>query len=113
MPSPKTETAYVYVLTRSDLPHPHLTVQVAHAAIAATHAFGEPDQTHPHLVVCVVPDEGSLLTAFNRLKGSGVPCCGYHEDDMGDALTAVATAPLRGSQRKPLRRLKLLPAPGA
>lgn len=101
-------TFYVYVLTRLDLPHSHRTVQAVHAAIAATFAYGQPDRTHPHLVVCAVADEAEMLDAFNELKAAGVPCCGYHEDDMAGSLTAVATAPLTGTDRKPLRRFKLL-----
>lgn len=49
-----------------------------------------------------------MLEAFNELKSAGVPCCGYHEDDMRGSLTAVATAPLTGKERSPLRRFKLL-----
>lgn len=108
-PASPTDVRYVYVLTRLDLPQPHLSVQVAHAAIAATQAFGEPHRTHPHLVVCAVADEPELDRAFNRLKELGVRCCAYYEDDMGHALTAVATAPLAGPDRKPLRRFRLLP----
>lgn len=102
------ETAYVYVISRLDLPYNHLTVQAAHAAIAATFAFGEHKQTHPHLVVCAVQNERELEESFERLKTAGVPCCAYREDDMDDSLTAIATAPLRGKQRKPLKRFKLL-----
>lgn len=86
-------------------------MQVAHAAIAASFAFGEPNRTHPNLVVCAVADEQELAAVFNRLKEKGVRCCAWYEDDMGNALTAIGTAPLRGVERKPLKRLKLLPTP--
>lgn len=77
--------------------------------LAATNTFigGEPI-THPHLVVLSVASEPSLQAAFNRLKDQGVPCCAYMEDDMANAMTAVATAPLRGEARKPLRGFPLL-----
>jgi hypothetical protein len=104
----KSDPAHVYVIVRADLPHPILSVQASHAAIAATFAFGEPHKTHPNLVLCSVPDEPALAAVFNRLKEFGVPCCSWSEDDMGGSLTAVATAPLRGDERKPLRRLDLL-----
>lgn len=103
------DTSYVYAITRMDLPHPHLTVQVAHAVLAATNAFGRPHQTHPHLIVCAVADEQALAEAFNELKDAGVPCCGWYEDDMANALTAVATAPLRHDARRPLKGFRLLP----
>lgn len=103
-----TEPAYVYVLVRMDLPLPHLAVQAIHGAIAATNTFGEPNKTHPNLVLCRVDNEAALLTAFNRLKAADVRCCAWYEPDQGDTLCAVATAPLRGEQRKPLRRFRLL-----
>lgn len=102
-------TAHVYVVTRLDIPAPHVTVQVAHAAIAATFAFGKPNETHPNLVVCAVRDEPELAAAFERLKEQGVPCCAWYEDDMGKALTAATAAPLEGKARRPFRDFKLLP----
>lgn len=108
MPATKPAVSYVYVIVRTDLPQPHLTVQAAHAAIAATHSFNVANRTHPHLVVCGVANENELNGLFNRLKEQGVPCCGWYEDDMNDSLTAVATGALRGCDRKPLKRLKLL-----
>lgn len=50
----------------------------------------------------------ALDAEFERLKRAGIPCCAYREPDFGDALTAVATAPLRGGQRTALRELRLL-----
>jgi hypothetical protein len=99
----------VYLISRLDLPRNHLTVQAAHAAIAATLTYGQPGRTHPHLVVCAVKDEVELEAAFEKLKESGVPVVAYREDDMGDALTAVCTAPLMGEERRPLKRFRLLP----
>ncbi len=108
--SSQVGTEYVYILVCRDIPQPHLSVQVAHAAIAATHAFHDSfvGKTHPHLVVCGVADEYELLAEFNRLKELGVPCCEWREDDMGNRATAIATAPLKGKARKPLAGYKLL-----
>lgn len=100
--------AYVYVVSRADLPRNHQAVQIAHAAIAATFSYGEPKNTHPHLVLCTVKGETELTELFEDLKQKGTPVCAYREDDMDDAMTAIATGPLRGDERKPLRRLKLL-----
>lgn len=102
------DTRYVYAITRLDLPHPHRSVQVGHALIAATLAYGTSKATHPHLIVCAVEDEQSLAEAFNRLKDQGVPAVAYYESDFGEALTAVATGLLRGEERRPLRRFPLL-----
>ena len=63
----------------------------------------------PHLVLCGVENEMALNDAFNRLKDQGVPCCGEYEPDfVGHPLTAVATGPLVGDARKPLRQFRLL-----
>lgn len=107
-PAAPAETAYVYVLSRLDLPHSVRSVQIAHAAIAAERAYGEPKKTHPHLVVCAVANEQELADVFNRLKEQGVPCCAWYEDDLDNQLTAVATGPLRGAERNPVRYFKLL-----
>lgn len=101
---------HVYVLVDSSLPHPHLTVQAAHAAVAASRVYDQGvEDPHPNLVICGVAGEQALEAAFNKLKEQGVPAVAWREEDMGNALTAVATGPLRGAERKPLRRFKLLP----
>ncbi len=103
------ETSYVYVIVRQDLPRPIQAVQACHATLAATNTFiGSEPITHPHLVLCAVDDESALRAAFNRLKDQGVPCCAYMEDDLGNQMTAVATAPLKGEARRPLRGFRLL-----
>jgi len=109
-PTSQAGTDYLYVLVCRDISQPHLSVQVAHAAIAATHAFHEyfEDKPHPHLVVCGVTDESELLREFNLLKEMGVPCCLWREDDLGNRATSLATAPLRGKARKPLSGYSLL-----
>ena len=100
--------AYCYVVVRRDLPSNHLVVQACHGVLAATNTFGEPNRTHPNLIVCTVESEGELNDLFNRLKLRGVRCCGWYEPDMGGSLTAVCTAPLRGKERRELRKLRLL-----
>lgn len=95
------------MVVRNDLPQPHLTVQACHAAIAATHSFGS--HPCPHLVLCAVDNEVELNDLFNRLKEKGVKCCSFNESDfVGDPITAIATAPLHGKERTPLRNLKML-----
>lgn len=80
--------------------------EVAHAAIASSYTFNI-NPSHPYLVVCSVRDETELDAAFNRLKEQGVPCCAYYEPDFCGAMTAVATAPLEGKARQPLRKFRL------
>ncbi len=99
---------YLYAVTRRDLPPPHRTVQVAHAVLAATHSYGNPHLTHPHLVVCAVENEKALEDLFESLKQQSVPVVAFYEDDLDDQLTAIATGLLAGDERKPLRWLPLL-----
>ncbi len=99
---------YVYIVTRNDLPRNHLTVQVAHAAIAATILWGFLSPIHPHLVVLAVENEEELKREYDRLRSQGIPVSPYFEDDMDNAMTAIATAPLHGQARKAFRKLNLL-----
>lgn len=100
--------AYTYVLVRTDLPDAQVAVQACHAAMASQRAFGRDDAPHPHLVLCGVEGEKVLTQEFERLKALGVPCCSWNEDDLDDSLTAVATAPLEGKQRRAMKRHRLL-----
>ena len=99
---------HVYVVVRADVPQPHLSVQAAHAAVAATFAYGDARKSHPNLVLCTVPDEQALLDEFERLKEAGVPVVLWREEDMDGQATALATGPLRGKQRRELCQFALL-----
>lgn len=103
------QPGYIYVLVRKDIPQPHISVQIAHAVLAATNTFiGSACVIHPNLVVCAVDDEPTLDAIFQHLKDIGIPVCSWTEDDMGNSLTAIATGILRGDQRKPFRKFKLI-----
>jgi hypothetical protein len=59
--------------------------------------------------LCGVDNEQELIDLFNDLKDRGVTCVSYNEPDfVGCQMTAIATAPLIGEERKPLKRLRLL-----
>lgn len=97
----------MYVLVRKDLPLPQQVVQACHASIEAAKQFQFPNDP-PNLVLCGVKGERQLHDASNRLLEHGIRYYGYHEPDLNDQLTAVATEPLRGDVRKKLRRYQLL-----
>ena len=100
---------YVYVLVRTDLPLPQQAVQATHAAmISARKLFPEQLTFTPNLVLCQLPDGESLQTAHETLVRQRVPCVPYFEPDYGNAMTAIATGPLVGEQRKLLKGYKLL-----
>jgi hypothetical protein len=58
-----------------------------------------------------VPDEPALRDACALLARHGVRFAAFHEPDRDSELTALATEPLRGAARAPLRRFPLLADP--
>lgn len=97
------------MLVRRDLTLPQQAVQAAHAAIEAARAGLIPrDNAHPHLVLCHVASVPALMNAAGRLALAGVRFQLFHEPDWDGVPTALATEPLRGEARAPLRRFPLL-----
>jgi hypothetical protein len=97
----------VYCFVRRDLPIPQIAVQACHALIEARH-FLEPDQVHPHLVLCGLKKEQDLNKVALHLSSSGIRYRAYAEDDMADQLTAIATEPIVGERRLALKKYQLL-----
>jgi hypothetical protein len=83
-------------------------VQACHACLEAARAFLPSDQEHPFLVVCGVRDEVRLGRCRDRLRRAGIRFRTFFEPDLGDRLTALATEPIRGSQRHVFRDYRLL-----
>ena len=96
-------------------------MQAAHAAIEACRTGLIPpngsgdgglapggEAPHPHLVLCHVNSIPALLRAAESLRAAGIRFQIFHEPDLGGAPTALATEPLRGEARAPLRRFPLL-----
>lgn len=67
-----------------------------------------PEQTHPHLVMCGVKNERVLEREARKLEAAGIRFATFHEPDIGDELTAIATAPIAGEDRRIFRRHNLL-----
>ena len=88
---------------------PQQAVQAAHAAIEAARTGLIPrDGAHPHIVLCHVPSIPALMHAAGQLNRAGVRFQLSHEPDWDGVPTALATEPLRGEARAPLRRFPLL-----
>lgn len=98
----------MYVLVRRDLSRPQQTVQACHAAIEAARTFLQPFHEHPFLVICGIRDGPDLCRQLLRLQEAGIRCRAFHEPDIGNQLTAIATEPVCGPQRKRFRRFQLL-----
>ena len=91
-----------------DLPATQIAVQAIHAGIEASRRFLSPESEHPHLVLCGVSSEARLMAAVDHLFRSNIPYALFREPDMGGAATALATAPLSGSQRQVMSRFHCL-----
>lgn len=102
---------HVYVVTRSDLSIEQQAVQGIHAAIDTTRSgLIQPNTIHPHLALCVVPNEEELYYLARKLDKHNIKFTAFKEPDRNNEITAIATEPLFGSRRNPLKNLKLLGA---
>lgn len=98
-----SQTPYTYLMIRKDLSMPQRIVQTAHAAHEAGHAYGD----HSHMALLGITDERSLIKAADHLERNGIQYRMFYEPDIS-GYTAIATEPLIGERRKPLRRYSLL-----
>lgn len=94
---------YTYLFIREDLTKPQQIVQTAHAAHEAGETFGE----HSHMALMGANDEQTLLKIAEHLDRNDIRFKMFFEPDI-DSYTAIATEPLTGDRRKPLRRFSLL-----
>lgn len=102
------EHGYVYSITRKDLSVPQQAVQAGHAAIEATRAFLPADAEHPSLIICTVKSEEQLARAADETEKQGIRIRRFYEPDIGYKLTAFATEPLFGDERKAMRKFQLM-----
>jgi hypothetical protein len=83
-------------------------VQTAHACIEAARHFIPPQVEHPHLIILSADSELHLHKIKAKLEAEGIPHKGFYEPDMGNQLTALATAPISGQSRNFFKKYKLL-----
>ena len=74
--------------------------------MARKHIADEMD--HPHLVVCSVSGEARLEKLIFDLEREEIKFEIFREPDLGNEITAVATEPVSGNDRRMFRRLPLL-----
>lgn len=99
----------MYVIVRTDITPSQQLVQSAHAVLESANKFSISSwQQHPHLVVCGVSCISLLLEASARLADANVPHIVWHEPDMNDQSTALATAPISGETRRFFRKYQCL-----
>lgn len=99
---------YSYVVVRNDLSAAQKAVQSCHASIEAARYFLKDKDEHPSLVLCVVKNEAKLQSIIKELYDKNIRIKTFREPDIGNQLTAIATEPLYGDDRKALSRFQLL-----
>lgn len=99
----------MYIFVRTDLSPAQQAVQSVHAAIeAANHFDFKSLEDHPYVVILSARDERRLHRARRYLIDQGVKHVQFHESDLDDQLTALATEPINGDRRKLFNKYQLL-----
>jgi hypothetical protein len=94
----------MYLFVRSDLSAPQQIVQTAHAVDEIGMRY-KSDGTN-YMVLCGATNEEHLLTIAECLDKNEIDYEMFFEPDIG-AHTAIATRPLRGTERAPLKKFRL------
>ena len=63
---------------------------------------------HPSVIICGVKNEQSLIKQMNYLISNGVQFSIFKEPDLGNELTALATAPISGAARELFKKYQLI-----
>ena len=85
-----------------------IAVQACHACLEAGKSFHSNWIEPPHLVLCGVKTEESLYRCLDQLEEVGIRCQSFREPDRNDELTAIATEPVSGEQRRFFKKYRLL-----
>ena len=95
---------YMYLFVREDLTAAQQIVQTAHAVDELNKEY--PHSPGNYMVLCSVNDEYDLFDVSTRLKENGIKFHMFYETDV-ESYTAIATEPLIGYKRKPMKRYSL------
>jgi hypothetical protein len=96
---------YIYLFVRKDLSVPQQVIQTVHAAQLTGWACG--NLQVPNAVLVGAQSEDDLLTIREYLIDHDVPHEMFYEPDVF-AYTAIATYPLKGKERAPLKHFQLM-----
>ena len=96
---------YMYLFTRSDLSPQQQIIQTAHAA----HIIGKNQDCNsiPNAVLIGAKTEYDLVNIKEYLEYFDIAHEIFYEPDIGQH-TAIATYPIEGEQRSPLRKFELM-----
>lgn len=98
----------LYIIGRKDLKPGLRAAQMVHAIMS--HALSKPKETGEwfatsnNIVLLEVVDRVALEELLGRLVANGIGVVAYHEPDLGDELTAIATG---GDAKRMLSNLPL------
>jgi transcriptional regulatory protein LevR len=97
---------YIYLFIRKDLSPQQQIIQASHV----THLIGtkQPEITEtPNTVLIGLHSKDGLSEMVQYLDSNEIPYELFYEPDI-EEYTAIATYPLRGKDRTPLRRFSLM-----
>ena len=101
--SAETIRQYMYMFVREDLSPSQQIVQAAHASAL----IGETYHADTNIVLFGSKSEADLKSHADHLSRHGIEFEMFFEPDINQ-YTAIATQPLVGDSRKPMRKFKLL-----
>lgn len=88
---------------------PQQAVQSCHAVIEAAKAYPSiRDGEHPHCIIVGIENEAKLRATLQKLADAGIECQAFLEPDIDNQMTAIASRPVFGDERKHFRRFRLL-----
>lgn len=103
------EPDYMFLFVRQDISSEQQAVQAAHAAyVAGSKASPEADVNNVHFVLVGVENEEEVKVAAETLESNNVAYYEFYEPDLGDALTSVASQPIKEHQKRFLGKYKTL-----
>lgn len=97
---------YIYLFIREDLSKPQQIIQTAHA-VDGMNFWAEKEEKISNMVLFSLKNEEDLIKTSNKLMDEGISHELFYEPDIS-AYTAIATQPLVGNERKPMKRFRLM-----
>lgn len=101
-----SQTPYMYIFIREDLPHAYQIVQAAHATHQAGIRFGK-TEVSTNFVLIGVKDQEALRTVAMFLEYHQIDFEMFDETDNDTGYTAIATKPIVGEERKLFKRFNI------
>lgn len=98
---------YIYLFVREDLTPAQKIIQVAHAVDEMNKDTVDLTSTTNFMVLCSAYDEWELHDISVYLKANDIPHHKFYETDI-EGHTAIATIPLVGDQRIPMRKFSTM-----